>query len=85
MTKKILKNHKLINYLVDHKKISLVSVSKDQVICTLGKTFNPDDVQPLCDAVGQWPLPRRQGDQYYIIFSRYPIEPCQPKDTGKSQ
>lgn len=70
---RILRNHKLINFLVDHAKIDLVSVSKDKVICTLSKTFTPDDVKPLCDAVNQWPTPRRQDGKYYIIFERYPI------------
>ena len=62
---RILRNHKLINFLVDHAKIDLVSVSKDKVICTLSKTFTPDDVKPLCDAVNQWPTPRRQEGKAY--------------------
>lgn len=71
---KILKNHKLINYLVEHPKIELVSVSKDNVICTLSRNFTPDDVKPLCDAVQQWPMPRRQDGKYFIIFERYPMK-----------
>jgi hypothetical protein len=66
------KNHKLINYLADHKKIELVSVNKTYVICTLSKKFTPDDVQPLCDAVGLWPIPQRRGSDNYITFLRFP-------------
>ena len=72
---KILKNHKLINLLVEQRNIDLVSVSRDKVVCTLGKDFGPDDVEPLCNAVGQWPQPRRQDGKYYIIFERYPEMP----------
>ncbi len=73
MKNKILKNHKLINYLVDHRKIDMVSVTKTHVIATLSRKFTPDDVQPLCDAIGQWPMPRKNDKNYYIIFERFPI------------
>ena len=66
------KNHKLINYLVDHKKIDLVSVTKNHIICTLSPRFTPEDVKPLCDEVGQWPIPHRRGSDNYITFERYP-------------
>lgn len=70
--KKNLKNHKLINLLVDHSKIEMVSVTKTHVIATLSPKFTPDDVQPLCDQIGQWPMPRKKDNQYYIIFERFP-------------
>ena len=72
---KQLKNHKLINYLVDHRKISMVTVNATHVICTLSQKFTPNDVQPLCDAVGQWPMPRRLNGNNYIVFERYPSAP----------
>ena len=42
------------------------------VICTLSDKFTPDDVKPLCDAIGQWPIPRKSGDRKYIVFERFP-------------
>ena len=72
MKNKYLKNHKLINLLVDHSKIEMVSVTKTHVIATLSPKFTPDDVQPLCDAVGQWPMPRRKDNVNYIMFERFP-------------
>lgn len=79
MKNKILRNHKLINYLAEHKKITLVTVNATHVVCTLSPKFTPDDVQPLCDAVGQWPMPRKIDGNYYIVFERYPNEPTQIK------
>ncbi|MBP5376335.1 MAG: hypothetical protein J6Y38_08410 [Bacteroidaceae bacterium] len=70
--KRYLKNHKLINFLADHSKIEMVSVSKTRVIATLSAKFTPDDVKPLCDAIGQWPVPRRNGGKNFIIFERFP-------------
>lgn len=70
---KILKNHKLINFLADHSKIEMVSVTKSQIVATLSPKFTPDDVQPLCDKVGQWPMPRRDGNRNYIVFQRFPV------------
>ena len=70
--KKNLRNHKLINFLADHRLIALVSVSKTHVVATLSPKFTPDDVKPLCDVVGQWPIPRSKGGQKFIIFERFP-------------
>ena len=70
--KKLLRNHKLINYLTDHKLIDLVTVSKTHIVATLSPRFTPDDVKPLCDTVGQWPIPRKKGGQHFIIFERFP-------------
>ena len=70
--KKPLRNHKLINYLADHSKIQMVSVTKTHVIATLSDKFTPDDVQPLCDIIGQWPMSRRSGNGNHIIFERFP-------------
>ncbi len=72
MIMKYLRNHKLINLLVDHKKIEMVSVTKTHVIATLSPKFTPDDVRPLCDAIGQWPMPRKSGAGNHIIFERFP-------------
>ena len=70
--KKPLRNHKLINFLADQRLIDMVSVSKTHVIATLSPRFTPDDVKPLCDTVGQWPVPRKKGGQFFIIFERFP-------------
>jgi hypothetical protein len=82
MKNKILRNHKLINLLVEHKKITLVTVNATHVVCTLSNKFTPDDVQPLCDAVGQWPMPRKVDGHYYIVFERYPNQPAQIKNIN---
>lgn len=79
MKNKILKNHKLINFLVDHRKITMVSVNKTHVVCTLSDKFTPDDVAPLCDAVGQFPIPRKQAGGNYIVFERFPQMPADGK------
>ena len=70
--KKPLRNHKLINFLADHRLVTMVSVNKTHVVATLSPRFTPDDVQPLCDVVGQWHMPRKKNGQYFIIFERYP-------------
>ena len=70
--KKPLRNHKLINYLADHRLVSMVSVTKTHVIATLSPRFTPNDVPPLCDDIGQWPMPRKKNGQYFVIFERFP-------------
>ena len=75
MKKRILRNHKLINVLVEHSKIDPVTVGRYHNICTLSPKFTPDDVAPLCDTVGQWPVPRKAQGKNFIIFDRYPEEP----------
>ena len=80
---KMLKNHKLIRCLVDHRKIDLVSVDKAHVICTLSPKFTPEDVEPLCNIVGQWPTPQRRNGQNMIIFERFPQPVILPDDRDK--
>lgn len=70
--KKKLTNKRLISYLVDHKHIDLVTVSKTSIICTVGRKFRPDEVNQLLDDTGQ-PMPRMSSDKEanYIIFPRW--------------
>lgn len=67
-----LTNKRLIAYLVDHKHIDLVTVSKTSIICTVGHKFRPDEVKQLLEDTGQ-PMPRMTSDRdsNYIIFPRY--------------
>ena len=41
---KKLTNKRLISYLVDHKHIDMVSVSKTQIVCTVSTRFRPEEV-----------------------------------------
>ncbi|WP_276864307.1 hypothetical protein [Mediterranea massiliensis] len=70
--KKKLTNKRLIGYLVDHKHIDLVTVSKTNIICTVGHKFRPDEVKQLLEDTGQ-PMPRMTSDKEsnYIIFPRW--------------
>lgn len=69
---KRLTNKRLISYLVDHKHIDMVSVSKTQIICTVSAKFRPDEVPRLLANTGQ-PMPRMTSSEgvNYIVFSRY--------------
>lgn len=67
-----LTNKRLISYLVDHKHIDMVSVSKTQIVCTVSAKFKPDEVKKLLDDTGQ-PMPRMTSSEgvNYIVFPRY--------------
>lgn len=69
---KKLTNKHLISYLVDHKHIDMVSVSKTQIVCTVSAKFKPDEVKKLLDDTGQ-PMPRMTSSEgvNYIVFPRY--------------
>ncbi|ADV44368.1 hypothetical protein [Bacteroides helcogenes] len=69
---KKLTNKRLIAYLVDHKHIDMVSVSKTQIICTVATRFKPDEVPQLLADTGQ-PMPRMTSSDgvNYIVFPRY--------------
>lgn len=70
MNNKILKNHKLINYLTDHCKIDLVSVNCTHIICTLSKKFMPSDVDEVYKASGQMPMIQSRNGKRFVIFLR---------------
>lgn len=70
----ILKDHRLIKVLVDHRKIDFVTVSKTKIICTLSTKFRPDDVDILWHQVGQWPMTQKKNGKNYIVFDRFPDE-----------
>lgn len=70
MNNKILKNHKLINYLTDHKKIDLVSVNRTLIICTLSPKFLPSDVDEVFKMSGQMPMIQSKNGKRFVIFLR---------------
>lgn len=72
MANTILKDHRLIKVLVDHKKIDFVTVSKTKVVCTLSPKFYPADVDTLWHRTGQWPVTQKRNGKNYIIFDRFP-------------
>jgi hypothetical protein len=69
---KALKNHRLINYLADHRLVEMVSVNKQYVIATLTKRCKPSDFDVMMKEIGQMPQPRRNGDNYMAVFKRFP-------------
>ena len=75
---KLLKNHTLINYLTDHRKIQMVSVTRDVILCELTDKFTPHDVEEVYRTTLQWPVTRRQNGKNYIIFRRHPVAPSTP-------
>ncbi len=72
MKQKKLTNKRLISYLVDHRHIELVSVSKTHIVCTVSARFRPEEVSKLLEETGQ-PMPRMSSDERgnYIVFPRY--------------
>ena len=69
---KKLTNKRLISYLVDHKHIDMVSVSKTQIVCTVSTKFKPDGGSQLLADTGQ-DMPRMTSSEgmNYIVFPRY--------------
>lgn len=69
---KKLTNKRLVSYLMDHKHIDMVSVSKKQIVCTVSPKFKPEEVPQLLADTGQ-SMPRMTSDAglNYIIFPRY--------------
>lgn len=65
---KKLTNKRLISYLVDHKHIDMVSVSKTQIVCTVSAKFKPDEVSQLLADTGQ-DMPRMTSSEgmNYIV------------------
>lgn len=68
--KKILKNHKLVYYLMSHKHISQVSVDKDWICAVCSSKFLPSEVQEIINAVGYLPKITSKNGQNFIIFKR---------------
>jgi len=65
---KKLTNKRLISYLVDHKHIDMVSVSKTQIVCTVSARFRPEEVPQLLADTGR--MTSSEGVNY-IVFPRY--------------
>lgn len=71
-TKKVLKNKRLVSYLMDKpKKIAMVTVDRKTIVVQVTKSFLPSDLPGLVDAVGQKPRAVTQDGINYIIFNRF--------------
>lgn len=71
-TKKVLKNKRLVSYLMDRpKKIALVTVNRKTVVAQVTPSFMPSDLPGLADEVGQQPKAVTQDGTNYIIFNRF--------------
>lgn len=71
--KKKLTNKRLVSYLMDHKHIDMISIDRDNIICTCSRKFLPTEVKPLLDETGQ-AMPKMSSDKdgnNFIIFPRY--------------
>lgn len=71
--KKKLTNKRLVSYLMDHKHIDMISISRENIICTCSRKFLPSELKPLLDDTGQ-PMPKVSSDtegNNFIIFPRY--------------
>lgn len=71
LEKKTLTNKRLISLLMDHRKIELITISKDKIICQCYKSFYPSDLKPLIDATGQKPTLTTSEGVNYIVFKRF--------------
>lgn len=71
-TKKVLKNKRLVAYLMDlPKKIAIVTVDRTNVVAQVTKNFMPADLPELSEAVGQHPRAATQEGLNYLIFKRF--------------
>lgn len=68
--KQILKNHKLINFLVDYRHFDQVTIDKNWIACICSKKFTPDEVAPLAQKVGAFPVTASKDGQNFLIFKR---------------
>ena len=68
--KKILKNKKLVSYLMDHKHIDQISIGRDWVCITCNKNFLPSEVQEMIQTVGAIPKATSKDGHNYLIFKR---------------
>lgn len=70
MAKKLV-NKKLIGFLMEHRKIEIITVDKSHVVAQCKKNFMPGDLKPMLDEIGQEPKLTTSGGINYIIFNRY--------------
>ncbi len=68
---KKLTNKRLVNYLMEHSHIDMVTVSKTHVIATVSKKFLPSEVPAMIKVTGQVPRLSSDQDGNYIVFNRY--------------
>ena len=69
-TKQILKNHKLVSFLIDYNHIELVTVSKNWVCCTCNEKFTPAEVPAIVAKVGAWPKLSSKDGKNFLVFNR---------------
>lgn len=71
-TKKVLKNKRLVAYLMDMpKKIAMVTVDRKTVVAQVTKSFLPSDLPEIINKVGQEPRAATQEGTNYLIFNRF--------------
>lgn len=70
MAKKLV-NKKLVGFLMEHRKIEIITVNKSHVVAQCRKTFLPSDLKPMLEEIGQEPKLTTSGGVNYIIFNRY--------------
>lgn len=70
-TKKII-NKQLVNLLMDIKSLDMISVNKNNIICTCSAKFKPADLNELIKQTGHNDIKLSvDGDTNYIIFKRF--------------
>ncbi|MCP3895974.1 MAG: hypothetical protein GY706_15295 [Bacteroides sp.] len=69
--KKRLTNKRLVSYLMDERKIAMVTVDKRHVVAQCTKAFMPSDLNPLVEHVGQAPKLSTSEGTNYMVFDRY--------------
>lgn len=65
-------NKKLVGFLMEHKKIEMVTVDRTHIVCQCKKNFLPADLEELVRNTGQEKpkLSTSQGINY-VILNRY--------------
>ncbi len=69
--KKRLTNKRLVSYLMDERKIAMVTVDKRHVVAQCTKAFMPSDLKPLVEHVGQAPKLSTSEGTNYMVFDRH--------------
>lgn len=64
-------NKKLVGFLMEHRKIEMITVNQSHVVAQCKKNFMPADLNPMIDQVGQSPKLSTQEGTNYIIFNRF--------------
>ena len=68
--KKVLKNKKLVSYLMDHKHIDQISIGRTWICVVCSKNFLPEEVPQIINEVGSIPKITSKNGNNYLIFAR---------------